>query len=348
MEVEIPSAVLHDANMTQQMTSDQLEDYILNQMRMSHVYQPAMLKVLLENGGHATVEDIAKGLLEHDRSQVEYYAIRTKNMVGKVLTQNGIVELIKEGRSIVGYRLNADSLTDAQRASLTALCDQRLSDFIQQRGEALYAHRRPSDGYVPGSMRYEVLKRAKYRCELCGAHEDQIALHVDHIIPRAKGGSDDLSNLQALCMTCNTNKRDNDDTDFRGILDSYEDREEGCLFCEIGSKRILDENELAYAIRDGFPVTDLHTLIIPKRHVADYFDLYQPELNAIHALLSDQKDSIQSYDPEVVGFNVGVNSGEAAGQTIFHVHVHLIPRRSGDVTEPRGGVRGVIPGKQSY
>ena len=315
---------------------------------MSHVYQPAMLKVLLEKGGAASIEDVAKALLYYDQSQVEYYAIRTKNMVGKVLTQNDVVEPIKEGRTIVGYRLNAESLTDAQRASLSALCDRRLADFIQQRGSALWAHRRPSDGYVPGSIRYEVLKRAKYRCELCGAHEDQIALHVDHIIPRAKGGSDDLSNLQALCMTCNTNKRDNDDTDFRGILESYEDREEGCLFCEIDPKRILEENELAYAIRDGFPVTGLHTLIIPKRHVADYFDLHQPELNAIHKLLSEQKKLIQSQDPSVTGFNVGLNAGQSAGQTIFHVHMHLIPRRDGDVAEPRGGVRGVIPERQSY
>ncbi|MBF9058172.1 HIT domain-containing protein [Rhodobacterales bacterium HKCCSP123] len=334
--------------MSKALGSDQLEEFILNRMRMSAVYQPAMLKVLLEAGGEATVEEIARALLSYDQSQIEYYAIRTKNMVGRVLTQNGIVEPIKRGRSVVGYRLNTETLSETQRASLNALCDRRLAEFIQQRGDGLYAHRRPSDGYVPGSTRYEVLKRAKYRCELCGAHEDQIALHIDHIVPRARGGSDDLSNLQALCMTCNTNKRDNDDTDFRGMLNSYDDREGGCLFCEVPADRIISENELAFAIRDAFPVTELHTLIIPKRHVADYFDLYQPELNAIQSLLQEQKGQIEAHDSSVEGFNVGMNSGECAGQTIFHVHVHLIPRRKGDVAEPRGGVRGVIPDKQSY
>ena len=103
-----------------------------------------------------------------------------------------------------------------------------------------------------------MLKRAKHRCELCGGHEDQVALHVDHIIPRSKGGPDDISNFQALCMTCNTNKRDTDDTDFRGILDSYNDRGTDCIFCELGAGRIIAENELCFAIRDAFPVTE-HT-----------------------------------------------------------------------------------------
>ena len=118
--------------------------------------------------------------------------------------------------------------------------------------------------------------------------------------------------------------------------------------CNHCAGRIIAENELCFAIRDGFPVTDLHTLVIPKRHVADYFDLYQPELNAIHDLLANQKESIMHEDKSVTGFNVGINAGKSAGQTVFHVHVHLIPRRDGDVEEPRGGVRGVIPNKQSY
>ena len=167
-------------------------------------------------------------------------------------------------------------------------------------------------------------------------------------MPRSKGGPDDLSNFQALCQTCNTNKRAEDDTDFRGILDSYSDRDADCVFCNNCAGRIIAKNELCFAIRDGFPVTDLHTLIIPKRHVADYFDLYQPELNAIHDLLSRQRQSIMHEDKTVTGFNVGINAGKSAGQTVFHVHIHLIPRRNGAVEEPRGGIRGVIPRKQSY
>jgi ATP adenylyltransferase len=239
-------------------------------------------------------------------------------------------------------------MSDVQRASLVALCDDNIQDYLNKRGDVLWNHRASDSGYISGSTRYNVLKRAKYRCELCGAHESQIALHVDHIIPRSKGGPDDLSNFQALCQTCNTNKRAEDDTDFRGILDSYSDRDDDCVFCNDCAGRIIAENELCFAIRDGFPVTDLHTLVIPRRHVADYFDLYQPELNAIHELLAQQKQSIMQGDTSVTGFNVGINAGKSAGQTVFHVHVHLIPRRDGDVGEPRGGVRGVIASKQTY
>lgn len=329
-------------------TTDQLKSYISHTMRMSHVYQPVMLRVLIENGGGASVTDIATALLSYDQSQVEYYELRTKNMVGRVLAQNDVVEPIKDGRKIIGYRLNVESLSDDDQTELKQLCDERLNQYLDKRGGSIWQHRSIADGYVPGSVRYQVLKRAKYRCELCGAHEDQIALHVDHIVPRAKGGSDDISNFQALCLTCNTNKRDMDDTDFRGVLQSYDTRSDGCLFCELGSDRIVGENELCVAVRDAFPVTPLHTLVIPKRHVADYFDLYQPELNAIHSLLAEQREIIRGEDASVTGFNVGINAGADAGQTIFHVHVHLIPRRAGDVEQPRGGVRGVIPHKQAY
>lgn len=329
-------------------SSDQLKTYIAEAMRMSHVYQPVMLRVLLEQGGSASLTDIARALLSYDQSQVEYYELRTKNMVGRVLTANGIVQPIKSGRQITGYELNTAALTDSDRRELLALCEQRLAQFLEQRGGRVWQHRSSADGYVPGSVRYQVLKRAKYRCELCGAHEDQAALHVDHIVPRAKGGSDDISNCQSLCVTCNTSKRDRDDTDFRAVLASYEERAEACVFCELPTERIIAENELCVAIRDGFPVTPMHTLIIPKRHVADYFDLYQPEMNAIHAMLAEQRSLTAAADDTVTGFNVGVNAGSDAGQTIFHVHVHLIPRRAGDVEQPRGGVRGVIPDKQSY
>ena len=121
-----------------------------------------------------------------------------------------------------------------------------------------------------------------------------------------------------------------------------------CTFCNIPKERIILENELAYVIRDNFPVTPLHSLIIPKRHTIDYFSLTENELLSCDALLKEIKDSILSGDELVKGFNIGMNSGEAAGQTIFHCHIHLIPRRDGDVENPRGGIRDLIPGKGDY
>ncbi len=112
--------------------------------------------------------------------------------------------------------------------------------------------------------------------------------------------------------------------------------------------RKVGETELAYAIRDAFPVTPLHTLVIPKRHVRSYFELGRPELNACQRLVEQEKRAIEWADGSVEGFNVGVNDEEVAGQTIFHCHMHLIPRRKGDVEDPTGGVRHVIPGKGFY
>lgn len=121
-----------------------------------------------------------------------------------------------------------------------------------------------------------------------------------------------------------------------------------CIFCEIPQERIIASNDLAYAIRDGFPVTPLHTLIIPKRHAVDYFELKKEELLACHELIHQLKESIIKEDPAVIAFNIGMNAGEAAGQTVFHCHIHLIPRRKGDVENPRGGVRHLIPNKGFY
>ena len=124
--------------------------------------------------------------------------------------------------------------------------------------------------------------------------------------------------------------------------------ESQCLFCRVNAKQLVSEDEFCYAVKDSFPVTEFHTLIIPKRHVASYFDLNSSEVSALHEMLVEMKRTIEAKDNSVTGFNIGVNAGKDAGQSIFHVHVHLIPRRNGDVENPRGGVRGVIPQKQKY
>ncbi|WP_038250428.1 HIT domain-containing protein [Ghiorsea bivora] len=320
--------------------------FIEKKMRMSHIYQPVLLMTLLENNGTCHESIIAKELLSYDKSQVEYYTTITNSMVGKVLRNHNIVTRDKSTREYT--LLDIDSYSNDERQQLIKLCKDRLQEFIEKRGESIYKHRRKSLGYISGTIRYEVLKRAKFRCELCGISADKKALEVDHILPRNHGGSDDISNFQSLCYSCNAMKRDRDDTDFRGLKESYNHRDKSCLFCNIEPSRVISSNELAYSIRDGFPVTKHHTLIIPKRHVASYFELGQAEINAINQLLFAEKESIEKQDTSVTGFNIGINSGESAGQTVFHCHVHLIPRRNGDVKEPRGGVRHVILGKGSY
>ena len=121
-----------------------------------------------------------------------------------------------------------------------------------------------------------------------------------------------------------------------------------CLFCNIKGIGSNHENKLAYTNYDSYPVTKLHCLIIPKRHIKDYFDLTIEELIACNNLVRIVKDEIIKKDKTVKGFNLGTNIGKVSGQSIMHCHFHLIPRRDGDVENPQGGVRSVIPNKQHY
>ena len=327
-------------------TFDDLRAFLRSKtgLRMSHVYKPVMLLEVLRNGGSASKEDIAEAFVLRDSSQIDFYRRKiVHTMPGQRLVRDGL--LIRDGDT---YHLAGllSELTPEQAHEVETILEQRISDYLEMRNpfgdKNLEA--------VPGSLRFEVLKRAGNRCELCGASSRTTQIDADHIVPRAKGGSNDPTNLQALCRTCNAQKRDRDDTNFQGVHDSYKHRAPDCIFCQLESNqdRTVSENQLAFVIRDGYPVTDGHTLVIPKRHVADYFELHQAERNGIEQLLHQQRRFLMEADPSITGWNVGVNAGKSAGQTVFHVHMHLIPRREGDTEEPCGGVRGVIPGKRAY
>ena len=121
-----------------------------------------------------------------------------------------------------------------------------------------------------------------------------------------------------------------------------------CLFCNVKESGYAHENKFAYASYDTYPVSKHHCLIIPKRHIKDYFELDKDELLACDALIRIIKKEIMNKDKTVKGFNLGTNVGKVSGQSIFHCHFHLIPRREKDVENPQGGVRSVIPNKQHY
>jgi hypothetical protein len=132
---------------------------------MSHIYQPVMIRELLKRDGRASIRNIASAFLSHDLSQLEYYEQITKAMPGKVLANHGVVN--REGDQ---YRLTIDpsSLSTKERDELIQMCEEAISGYLQRRGNAAFDHRRASLGYLSGSLRYEVLKRAGFRCELCG------------------------------------------------------------------------------------------------------------------------------------------------------------------------------------
>jgi len=120
-----------------------------------------------------------------------------------------------------------------------------------------------------------------------------------------------------------------------------------CIFCNLKPDRIISESDYTVTIRDGFPVSKGHTLIIPKRHVQSFFELKAIEKAAVLQALDEAKEALgKEFSPD--GYNIGINDGEAAGQTVMHLHVHLIPRYKGDTKDPRGGVRHIFPQKVKY
>lgn len=120
-----------------------------------------------------------------------------------------------------------------------------------------------------------------------------------------------------------------------------------CPFCSLAADRVIQNSEHALAIRDGFPVSPGHTLIIPKRHIASFFEITDAERTDLMSLLAVARSALD-HEFHPAGYNIGINDGTAAGQTVPHLHIHLIPRYSGDQDDPRGGVRWVLPAKAAY
>jgi ATP adenylyltransferase len=324
------------------MTFDDLKLFLLKKMRLSHVYQPLLIRTLIDSGGSATIRQLAVTFLANDESQLMYYEKRLKEMPIKVLGNHGVVS--KQGDLVT---LNVSKLSLQERAELKMICEQRLQEYIVNRGLSIWDYRLLDTDPVPDSLRYRVLKEAKGRCALCGITKDDRPLDVDHIVPRSKGGKTVYENLQVLCSKCNRSKANQDSTDFRASIEKTFD--DACDFCNYnltGEKPA--ENNLAFVKPDERPVTTGHSLIIPKRHTVDWFSTTRIEQEAVNELLKMRRQQLLEADPTIRGFNMGMNLGEVAGQTVFHCHFHLIPRRNGDGEKMKGGIRGVIKEKMNY
>lgn len=316
----------------------ELYNFIENKMRMSHIYQPLLIKTLVEVGGSATLRQLASQFVLEDESQLQYYENTIKKMPVQILKNHGIIEYQDNLIS-----LNVEKITFKEKAQLRRICEDKIQQYLQKRGLATWDYRFIDDP-VPDSIRYKILKAGKQRCALCGIKAKDRMLDVDHIIPRSRGGKTIGENLQVLCAKCNRAKGNKDDTDFRNP-DSM-DKNKDCPFCK--NLNIAEKNNSVFAIKDNFPVAKGHYLIIPFRHTDNFFSMTKTERDDSTELIRVLKNRLEVIDPSIIGFNVGMNCGEAAGQTVMHSHIHLIPRRKGDTPNPRGGVRGVIPDKMDY
>ena len=324
------------------MTFDELMDFLKNRMRMSHIYQPLLIRSLVESGGMATIRQLAQCFVAQDESQIKYYERRIREMPVKVLKRHGVIEQQKELVS-----LNTGPLSFEQKTEIIMVCNQRMLEYMRKRGIAIWDYRLMETDPVPDSLRYQVLRDSGGRCCLCGATLYDRPLDVDHIIPRSRGGKNDIANLQVLCSKCNRSKRNLDATDFRGYGKFNADP--ACEFCSAEFReRAVERNESVFAVMDSHPVTAGHMLVVPFKHRPDYFSMTAMEKKQADELIMYLRNKTLQEDPTVAGFNIGANCGRVAGQSVMHAHIHLIPRREGDTPNPKGGVRGAVPDKMAY
>jgi len=190
------------------MEFDDLLDFISNRMRMSHIYQPLLIRLLVEAGGRATLRQLAKEFASFDEGQILLYESRLKKMPIPVLKRHEVVS--KNGDLVL---LSCGEFSLEERRMIVAACESRISQFIRSRGLTTWAGLLELEP-VPESIRYQVLKRDRI-CKLCGAGPENGPLQVDHIVPKSKGGSNDVDNLQILCAPCNRGKSNLDAEDFR-------------------------------------------------------------------------------------------------------------------------------------
>ncbi len=194
------------------MKAKELEQFLKNKMRMSHIYQPLLIRALLNSGGKATLRQLALEFLEQDESQILYYEKKIKKMPVQKLRKHGVIKI--DGYLIA---LNLEKIPYEDRAALRALCEEKISEYLKSRGLSVWDYRMLDDSGVTGSLRHRVLERANGRCELCGAAVTDTPIDVDHIIPRSKGGATDFENRQALCYRCNRGKGNRSQINYREV-----------------------------------------------------------------------------------------------------------------------------------
>lgn len=192
------------------MTFEALKDFIQRRLRMSHLYQPMVIRELISAGGKATVRQLALSLLAQDESQIRYYEDRIKKMPLTVLKKHSVVSV--DGDLV---QLSTQDLSFQERAEIRGLCEQKLQEFIKARGDGVWEYRFIDESTISGSLRIRVLEAAQGRCQLCGTSIKEAPIDVDHIVPRSLGGKTELSNLQALCYRCNRGKGNRSTVDYR-------------------------------------------------------------------------------------------------------------------------------------
>ena len=283
---------------------------------MTEVYQPLIIRTLIENGGFASTRQLALAVLPYDTSQVEYYEVIMKRWPKKTLKRH---EVITYRRGEFALNTDISLLSENQKKEITSLCTKKIQGFLNARLARQHKVKIPT--HITGLMRYEVLKLAKGRCSLCGVTKEERALDVDHIIPRSLGGKTEFANLQALCYVCNRSKGNQDKTDFRNSINPV--KNPNCRLCCSGQS-VTDQNYRAFALseKENSPLENI--IVVPKRHVSSFFDLDQKEVNDCYALLRKGRKSFHNQHTNLK-FEISISEIHQYGNENDHTYIRLIP-----------------------
>lgn len=289
-----------------------LMNFIENDMSMSNIYQPVVIKKLLESNNTVSIKDLAKTLINKDNSLLEYYKERLTTWPKTTLLKHKIVKYNKGKNS--SFTLLLEEISEKQKNSLIESCDKKILDFIKKHSNTwgIKTSRKSMSG-----SRYSKYAEAKGRCLACGISASETKLQLDHIIPLNKNGPDIPDNLQVLCEKCNKEKRDTDDTDFKDWDEKLEHSDPNCTLCDLISKEPLESNVMA-VFTQLKSNSNFDYVIIPKRHIGTFFDLIPAEKHSCLKMLDIAKSYIEKKQ-SVKKINVGFDS-EITNKNEYNTH----------------------------
>lgn len=295
-----------------------LKQFLKTDMKMTHIYQPLMIKKLLESGNTASTEDVARVFVNNDPTLLGYYKKVVMRWPRNTLTKHQIISY-KRGK----FTLLLNDTTPEQKQRLIELCTIKVSEYVDKFRDR-YGAKAPRK-YISGTSAYIIFSKSKGVCVACGKTSANAELVVDHILPVNRGGKTEYSNLQALCRTCNAEKRDTDDVDFITWQKRLKYRKTGCYLCH---PKPIASNAMAFAVRARRPEAELHSLVVPKRHARTFFDLIPAEKQHCMGLIDLLTSGIRREDKTVNGFSVGFDAIPATVDEMMHYHINVIPRRT--------------------
>lgn len=281
--------------------------FVKHTMEMTSVYQPIMIRTLVESGGEASDLDIARAFLGEDKKQLEYYARIAKRWPRRVLVKHGVVAYRKGGRGKRGvFALRLEEATDGQRRRIAELCNLRLEEYIDKNVADMPSFNRfGRDPPVPDAVRDAVLARTGCMCAACGTRLDGAATWIDYIIPPGIGGdADDPSNLMALCAVCGLAKRDRNALEFLLVRNRIKFRS-GCYLCEKRESADL-RNDLAVAVPAARPAAGHRWIVAPKRHVSRFEEMIPAERHLCMDLIEPTKKRMRGAGCGMRGFSVSM------------------------------------------